>query len=107
MVGGGRGWNGGSGGSARRQDDALGCWWEAVPPLCLFFRLTLGGDDGAERFRGVQLGRHVSQDARETYVVLWVQIGRSGDVGVCRTLEPDARACPRDGRLDPRRLVKI
>ena len=79
MDGGGRrGRNGGSGGSTRRQDDALGCWWEAVPPLCLFFRLALGGDGGRECFGGMQLGRHVGKDARETQVVLW---GRSGQLG--------------------------
>ena len=87
-----RGLNGGSGGSACHQDDALGCWWEAVPPLCLFFRLALGGDNGVERFRGVQPGRHVGQDARETQVVLWGQLGRRGKVDVCPALESDARA---------------
>ena len=77
MDGGGRrGRNGGSSGSARRQDDALGCRWEAVPPLCLFLRLALGGNDGTERFGGIQLGCHVGKDARETQVVLWGRRGR-------------------------------
>ena len=103
MDGGGRrGRNGGSSGSARRQDDALGCWWEAVPPLCLFFRLAMGSNDGAERFRGVQPGRHVGQDNRENQVVLWGRLGRRGKVDVCPALEPDARACSREGRVDPR-----
>ena len=46
------------------------CWYEAVPPLCLFFHLAMGGNDGAERFHGVNPGRHVGQDSRETTVVL-------------------------------------
>ena len=91
-VGGRRGRNGGSGGSACRQDDVLGCCWEAVPPLGLFSRLVLGGDDGAERFQGVQPDCHVGEDARETHVVLWIWLGRRGEVDVCTTLEPDARA---------------
>ena len=94
-FGGRRGWNGGSGGSACRQDDALGCWWEAVPPLDLFFHLTLGGDNGAERFCSVQPGRYVGQDACETHVVLWRRLGRHGEVYVCPALEPDARAIVR------------
>ena len=44
-----RGRNGGYVGSSCRQDDALGRWWEAVPPIDLLFRLALGGVDGAER----------------------------------------------------------
>ena len=96
MDGGGRrGQNVGSGGSACRQDDALGCWWEAVPPLCLFLRFALGGDDGEDRFRGVQPGRHVSQDALETQVVLWGRLGRLGKVDVYPTLEQDALALVR------------
>ena len=51
-----RGRNGGSSCSAGRQDDALGRWWETVPPLGLLFCLAVGGDDGAERFYGVQPG---------------------------------------------------
>ena len=79
MDGGGqRGRNGGSGGSARRQDDALGCWCKAVPPLCLFFRLALGADDGTERFVGIKPGCHVNKDACETQVVLLVRSGRLG-----------------------------
>ena len=67
MDGGGRrGRNGGSGGGAHRQDDALGCLWEAVPPLCLLFRLALSGEDRTERFDCMQPGRNVGKDARET-----------------------------------------
>ena len=73
-----RGRNGGSGGSALRQDDALDCWWEAVPPLCLFLHLALGGYNGTERFRGMQPGRHVGKDACETQMVLWCQCGWLG-----------------------------
>ena len=92
MEGGGlRGQNGGSGGSARRQDDTLGCWWEAVPPLCLFFRLALGGANGTDRFGGMQLGHYVGKDACETQVILWVRRGRLGYVYVCPSLETDAR----------------
>ena len=90
-----QGRNGGSGGSARCQDDALGYWWETVPPLGLLFRLALGGDGGAERFHGVQLGRHVGQDSRETHVVLWSRLGRLGEVDVCPMTELDARAIVR------------
>ena len=91
MDGGGRrGRNGGSSGSARHQDDTLGCWWEAVPPLCLFFRFVLGGDDGSKGFRGVQPGRHVGQDACETHVVLWGRLGRRGKVDIYIALESDA-----------------
>ena len=41
-----RGQNGGSIGSARLQDDALGRQWETVPSRGLLFRLALGGNDG-------------------------------------------------------------
>ena len=78
-----RGWNGYSAGSDRRQDDALGRWWEIVPSSGLLFYLTMGGDDGAERFCGLYPGRHVSQDHRKTHVVLWSRLGRRGEVGVC------------------------
>ena len=87
-----RGRNGGSGGSARCLDDVLGRWWEAVPPIGILFHLTLGGDNGAEHFRGVQPGHHVGQDACETHVVLWSRLGRRGEVDFCPTTEPDARA---------------
>ena len=93
--GGGQGRNGGSGGSAFCQDDALRCRWEAVPPLFLFFRLVLSGDERAERFRGVQPGCHVVQDACETQVVLWGRLGRRGKVYACPAFEPDARALVR------------
>ena len=103
MDGGGqRGQNGGSGGSPRRQDDALGYWWEVVPPLCLFLRLELGGNGGAERFCVVQPGRHVGQDARETQVVLWGWLGRLGKVDICPALEPDAHTCLSKGRVGTR-----
>ena len=96
MDGGGRrDRNGGSGGSACCQDDALGCWWEAVPPLCLFFRLALGGNDRTERFGGMQMGRHIGKDARETQVVLWGRRGKLRKVYVCPFLEPDARVLVR------------
>ena len=55
----------------------------------------LGGDDGADRFLSVQPGRHVSQDARETHVVLWSRLGRRGEVDIYTTTEPDARALVR------------
>ena len=93
-MGGGerQGRNGGSGGSTCRQNDALGRWWEMVQLCGILFHLALGCDDGAGRFCGVQPGRYISQDARETYVVLWSQIGWPGDVDVCPTMELDARA---------------
>ena len=94
--------NGGSGDSARRQDDTLVHWWEAVPPFGLFFRLALGGDNRVERFRSVQPGCQVIQDARETHVVLWSRFGQRGEIDVYPTTEPDARACPLKGRLEPR-----
>ena len=84
----------------------MGRWWEAVPPLGIILRLALGGDDGAKRFHGVQPGRHVGQDARETHVVLWSRLGRCGEVDVCPTTEPDARACPRKRRVEPQLLVE-
>ena len=73
----------------------MGCWWEAVSPLCLFFRLALGGNEGAERFRGVQPVHQVGQDACETHVVLWGRLGQRGEVYVCLTSEPDARTLVR------------
>ena len=80
----------------------MGCCWEAVPPLCLFLLFALiyvsdalGGNDATERFRGVQPGRHVGQDPRETQMVLWVRIGQRGKVDVCPALEPDAHALVR------------
>ena len=48
-----------------------------------------------EHFRGVQPGFHVGQDARETHVLLWIRLGWRGEVDVCQTLEPDARALVR------------
>ena len=86
-----RGQNGGSGGSAHCQDDALGCWWEAFPPLCLFFRLALVCNVEAERLCGMQPGRHIGQDARDTQLVLLGCLGRLGRLGhveVCPALEP-------------------
>ena len=78
MDGGGRqGQNRGSGGGALRQDDALVCRWEAVPPLCLLFHLAMGGNEGTERFGCMNPGRHVGKDARETQMVLW---GRRGQI---------------------------
>ena len=65
-----RGWNGGSVGSACREYDVLGRWWEMVTPLGLLLRLTLGGNDGVERFCSLQPGIHVGQDACETHMVL-------------------------------------
>ena len=65
------------------------------PTLWYLFRLTLGSDDGAEPFRGVQPGRHVGQDSRETHVVLWSRLGWREEVDVCPTTEPDARALVR------------
>ena len=73
-----QGQNGGSGGSACRQYDALGRWWEAVPLLGLLLHFSLGGDGRAERFRNVQLVCHVVQDARETHMVLWSRSGWRG-----------------------------
>ena len=87
--------NGGSGGSARRQDAALGRLWEMFPPLGILLRLTLGSDNGVERFHGVQSGCHVGQDARETHVVLCRRLGWRGEVDVCPTTEPDARVLVR------------
>ena len=108
MNGGRRqGQNGGSGGGARRQDDALGCRWEAVPPLCLLFYLALGGNNGTERFGCMQPGRDVSKDVRETQVVLWGRRGRLWQIHVYLLLEPDARACPQEGRVTPQELEGI
>ena len=77
MDGGGRrGQNGGYGDGARRQDEALGCQWEVVPPLYILFRLALGSDDGTERFGCMQTGRHVSKDARDTYMRTWMCMAR-------------------------------
>ena len=42
--------------SACYQYDALGRWWDTVSSLGLLIRLTMGGDDGAERFCGVKPG---------------------------------------------------
>ena len=86
--------------SARRQDDALERWWKMVTPLGLLLRLTMGGDDMAERFRGVQPGHHVGGDAYETHVVLWSRLGRHGGFNVYPTTKPDARSCPHEGRVE-------
>ena len=96
-----QGRNGGSGGSAHRQDDALGRWWETVPPLGILFHLALGGDNRADRFCGVQPGSHVGQDACETHMVLWRQLGWRGEVDVYPTKEPDAGAFPHKGIVYP------
>ena len=92
-VDGGRrqGQNEGSGGGVRRQDDALSCSWEEVPPLCFLVHLALGGNDGTERFGCVQPGHDVCKDLRETHVVLWGQHGRLWQIHVCPLLGPDAR----------------
>ena len=63
----------------------MGCWWETVPSLGLLFHLSPGNEDGSERFNSVEPGRHVSQYVRETHMVLWVRLGRHGEVGVCPT----------------------
>ena len=68
------------------------CRWEAVPPLCLLFRLALGDDDRTERFGCMQPGTHVGTDVRETQVVFWGRHGRLWEVYVCPSLEPDAHA---------------
>ena len=73
----------------------MGRWWEMVQLCGILFHLALGCDDGAGRFCGVQPGRYISQDARETYVVLWSQIGWPGDVDVCPTTEPYVHALVR------------
>ena len=83
---------GGSDGSACRHDEVLGRWWETVTTLGILFRLALGGDDGAERFRGVQPGCHVDHDACDTHVVLSIRLGRRGEVDVYPMTEPDAQA---------------
>ena len=62
-------------------------------PLISFYRLALGSIGRAERFCGVQPGLYDGQDARETHV--GSQIGRRGEVDVCPTTEPDARALVR------------
>ena len=87
-----RGWDGGPGGGARREDDTLGSGWEAVPPLSFLVHLALGGNDGTESFGCVQPGCDVCEDVREAHVVLWVRRGRLLQVHVCPSLEPDARS---------------
>ena len=59
-------------------------WWETVPPLSLLFRLALGGDNGSERFCGVQ------PDCS--------RLGWRGEVGVCPTTELGTRAIVRANR---------
>ena len=86
-----RGLNGGSGGGASRQDDALGCRWEAVPPLCLILHLALGGDDETKCFGCMHPGCNFCKDVRETQVALWGRHGRLWQIHVCPLLEPDAR----------------
>ena len=56
----------------------------------------------AERFRSVQPGCQVIQDARETHVVLWSRFGQRGEIDVYPTMEPDARVFPHKGRVEPR-----
>ena len=90
--GGRKGRNGGSGGGARRQDDALGCRWEAVPPLCLLFRLVLGGDDGTERLGYMQPVSNIGKDISEIQVFFWGRRGRLWQIHVYPSLEPDAHA---------------
>ena len=82
--------------------DTLGCWWEAVPPLCLFFCLVLGSEAGAEHFCGMKPGRHIGRDAHETQMVLCGRLGRLGKVNIYPALEPDTHACPRKERVGPR-----
>ena len=73
----------------------ISCAWIVVPPPPVSLRrvdcLVSGFLMSAERFHGVQPGCHVSQDARETHVVLWIQLGRCGEVGVCLKTELDVR----------------
>ena len=61
------------------------------PILGFLFCLALGGDAGAECFRGLQPGCHVGQDARETCVVLWDGLGWRGKFGLGPPTESDAR----------------
>ena len=86
-----RGWDGGPGGGAPGDDDALGSGWEAVPLLSLLFYLMLGGDDGTESFGCVQPGCDVCEDIHEAHVVLLGLRGWLWQVHVCPSLEPDAR----------------
>ena len=58
----------------------------------------MGIDDGAKQFCGVQPGCHIIQDARETYVIFCVRLGRRGEVDVYPTTELDARALVRAKR---------
>ena len=69
-------WDGGPGGGACREDDALGSGWKAVSPLGFLVRIALGGDDGTESFGRVQLCCDVCEDIREAHVILWVRRGR-------------------------------
>ena len=70
--------DGGPGGGAWREDDALGSGWKAVPPLGFLVRLSLGGNDGTESFGRVQPCCNVCEDVREAHVILW---GRRGLYG--------------------------
>ena len=47
-------WDGGPGGGACREDDALGSGRKAVPPLGFLVRLALSGNDRTESFGRVQ-----------------------------------------------------
>ena len=85
-----RGRNGGSGGGGCRQDDALGCRWEAVSPLYFLVHLSLVGGDGTERFGCMQPGRDVCKDVRDTHVVLLGWCGWIWQIHFCLLLEPDA-----------------
>ena len=80
----------------------MGHWWEAFQPLGHLFRLALRGDDEAECFHGVHLVLHVGQDSREPHVVLWIWIERCGGANAYPTMEPDARACLYEGRIEAR-----
>ena len=78
-------------------------WWRSPPgwiawplveyvPIPLFiFRLALCGDDGAERFCGLQPCCGVAQDCRETQVVLCSSLIWRGQVDLGAPEEPDAR----------------
>ena len=87
-----RGWDGGPDCGTRREYDALGSGWEAVPPLSFLVHLKLGDDDGIESFGCVQPGCDVCEDVREAHVVLWSRRWHLWQVHVCPSLEPDARS---------------
>ena len=89
MDGGWRlGWDGRPVGGACRHDESLCSWREAVLVLCLLVCLTLCLHDGGNIFNVSRSRREITEEYRESSVILWC-VGGGRGVVTCPSSEPD------------------